>query len=397
MKISRRKILISSALGALTLFGNRLASSLFKKNFGLAWSNQKRTQPAQAHPQVTVNPRVVSIHASGACHWDGASYPYVDGIDYQLVAKMLDQALMTLATQTTPEHAWQSLFSSYRKGDRVAIKPNFNDLYNEFRDNLVTSPAVLNAILAGLVGYLGVPPTDIFVYDCTRKIPDSFRQRINYPVHFVEAWGSCLSRKIQYKIMGNPLPKADLDFAIKMSKDIKNENGKPIQCYLPKVITQAQHIINVPIMKSHQFVLASGALKNHYGTVRFSDGITGPIYLHPPVIHESIVDINNHPQIKQKTRLIVMDALFGRTKKSGGPPDKWQIFNNANPARLYVSQDPVALDSVTANFIRNELRQRRQELLADEYLRLAAAVGLGVHEMPVGDSFQHIDFQELTI
>lgn len=311
---------------------------------------------------------------------------------------MLDKGLMQLTSEETPSGAWRSLFSSYVKGDIVAIKPNFNDLYKEFRENLVTSPAVINAVLAGLIDTLKIPPANIIIYDCTREIPDAYRSRIHYPVQYVESYGSSFARKVRYKLAGNPLPKADRQAEIEMTSAVKDKAGNPIQCYLPRIITQAQHIINIPILKSHQFVLASGALKNHYGTVRFSDGITGPLYLHPPIIHESIADVNSHPQIREKTRLIVMDAIFGRLKKKGGAPDTWIQFGGKNPQRLFLSRDPVALDSVTSHIAKKEMMNRKEEYHGNEYLRIAAQRGLGTFEEPKErDRFREIEYKEFEI
>lgn len=395
MRISRRKLIIYSIIGFLSLLGFGI------KN--LVGGKTKTESPNSSKPQlsevIVKNPsKVVSVFSSKAANWDGTSYPYVDSIDQFVVEEMLQNAIMELTFAESPGNAWKTLFSTYRTGDLIAIKPNFNDLYQEFNNNLVVSPAIINAILSGLVDHLEVPHQNIIIYDCTRKIPNAFRERIHYPVRYVEAWASSLVRKIQYKLAGNPLPEADERFEIKMTKNIKNEQGRQIRCYLPKVITEAQHIINVPILKSHQFVLASGALKNHYGTVRFSDGITGPVYLHPPVIHESIADINSHPQIREKTRLVVMDAVFGRLKKKGGAPDKWITFDGSHPQRLFVSCDPVAIDSVTSHLIKSEMEKRNETYFANDYLKIASDRGIGIFEKPNQQGlFKKIEYRQLEI
>jgi len=397
MKLTRRHIIWSSIIGAVSLLGFDIANLFKGKNMkAYAAPSAPSDKPFVPGTKETI-PRVVSVHSPKASVWNGA-YPYVDSIDEAVVKTMLDKGLMQLTSEKTPADAWHTLFSPYVKGDIVAIKPNFNDLFKEFRENLVTSPAVINAILAGLVDTLGIPPADIVIYDCTREIPDAYRDRIHYPVQYVESYGSSFARKVRYKLAGNPLPKADRQAEIEMTSAVKDKAGNPIQCYLPKVITQAQHIINVPILKSHQFVLASGALKNHYGTVRFSDGITGPLYLHPPIIHESIADVNAHPQIREKTRLVVMDAIFGRLKKKGGAPDTWIQFDGNNPQRLFLSQDPVALDSTTSHLIKTELVKRHEEYHENEYLKIAAQRGLGTFEEPnEQNSFRNIEYNEVEI
>ena len=124
-------------------------------------------------------------------------------------------------------------------------------------------------------------------------------------------------------------------------------------------------------------MLASGALKNHFGTLRFGDGHLIPEYLHPPIIHNSIADINSNRQLVEKTRLIVMDALFGRHSKKGGAPEKWMIFNKNSPNRLFFSKDSVAIDSVTSSLVKEELNLSGEKPLSDEYLRLSQEAGVG--------------------
>ena len=395
MRLSRRKVIIYSIIGFFSLLGLGVKNRVMGKT--------KTESPDSSKPQppevIVKHPsKVVGVFSSKATNWDGTSYPYVDSIDQAVLEKMLQSAIMELTSAKSPADAWKILFSTYQHGDIIAIKPNFNDLYNEFRKNIVASPAVISAILSGLIDNLRIAPANIIIYDCTRKIPDSYRRRIHYPVKYVEPYGSSFVRKVQYKLTSNTLPKADPRAEIEMSRDIKDKNGNPVKCFLPKVVTEAQHIINVPILKSHQFVLASGALKNHYGTVRFSDEITGPVYLHPPVIHESIADINSHPQIREKTRLVVMDAVFGRLKKKGGPPNKWLTYGDSHPQRLFVSRDCVALDSVTSHLIKREMDQRNETYFENDYLKIASDRGIGIFEEPDAQGlFEKIVYRQLEI
>ncbi len=395
MKISRRFFVRTSFFAGLSLAVSRLLG-FFNVRSSFAETNVVLKEKKE--DQCNMDARVVSVYAANAIDGNRASFPYVDSIDPGIVGEMLNKGLMELTEKRSAESAWKCIFDSYKDGDTIAIKPNFNDIHKEFRENLVASPAVLNAIIRGLIEVLKVPSKNIIIYDCSRIIPDSYRERIKYPVKFVEPYGSSFIRKIMYKTFGNPLPEADRAHEIKMSRDVIDGKGNTVKCYLPKVITTADHIINVPILKSHQFVIASGALKNHYGTVRFSDGKLLPKYLHPPVIHESIADINAHPVIREKTRLIVLDALFGRIKKKGGAPDKWYIFDDKDPGRLFLSHDPVALDSVSAFFVKKELKTRGDHHLSDEYLKIAAKRNIGVYEMPdKTEGFTDIDFRQYDI
>lgn len=357
----------------------------------------KKKHPLVPAAEKEIKPKVVSVHSPSATDWDFNAYPYVSHIDEDRVATMLNEGIKALTGADTVTAAWRSIFNAYKPGDTIAIKPNFNDLYDGFR-GFVTSPALINAVLDGLIKELKANPSDIIIYDCTRIIPDEFRRMVRHEVKFIEPYGSSFLRKLQYKTMGNTATQPNTAFELHMSSRVTDKAGGFIKCYLPNVVTDADHIINLPILKSHQYVSHSGALKNHYGTVRFSDRHGGPEYLHPPIIHESIVDINAHSQIRDKTRLVVMDALFGRLKQRGGSPERWRIFDRKSPNRLFMSRDPVALDTVSYCFLAREFQTRGAALLPHDYLHLAQERGLGVHEDPKDfQTFSKIRFIETEV
>jgi uncharacterized protein (DUF362 family) len=369
--------------------------SIFKGKTGaLAFNADETKVRATSGPQKS---KVVSVRSSRATNWDFKTYPYVDFVDYETVKEMLNTGIRLLTGEKSTSRAWHCLFHSYKEGEPVAIKPNFNDLYKGFK-GFVTSPALINAVLNGLINIVGIRPENIIIYDCTRIIPDEFRMRIFFPVKYVEPYGSSFWRKVKYHANGNPLVNADLDCEIEMGSAVRDKEGNAIKCYLPRVVTEAEHLINVPVLKSHQFVSHSGAMKNHYGTVRFSDGHISPEYLHPPIIHQSIADINNDELIRGKTKLIVMDALLGRIKKKGGPPERWNIFDRKSPNRLLISLDPVALDSVSYSMIEKELISRGESIFPHDYLHIANDKGTGAHEHPgTGGKFENIEYSDVVI
>ncbi len=63
-----------------------------------------------------------------------------------------------------------------------------------------------------------------------------------------------------------------------------------------------------------------------------------------------------HPALGGKTLLCLVDGLFGGFYSESKPWLKWQMapFNNDWPSSLFVSQDPVAIDSVCYDFLLNE-------------------------------------------
>ncbi len=93
-------------------------------------------------------------------------------------------------------------------------------------------------------------------------------------------------------------------------------------------------LINVPILKDHRLSGVTIGMKNHYGS------IDNPREHHDNTCDPAIADLNCVPAIRDKTRLIVCDAV--RPLAEGGPRDndayRWDYGG------LLLSSDPVALD-----------------------------------------------------
>jgi hypothetical protein len=71
--------------------------------------------------------------------------------------------------------------------------------------------------------------------------------------------------------------------------------------------------------------------------------------------YRAIVDLMGHPALGGKTLLCLVDGLFGGYF-ADAHPHKWNMppFNTNWPSSLFVSQDPVAIDSVCYDFLLNE-------------------------------------------
>ena len=104
---------------------------------------------------------------------------------------------------------------------------------------------------------------------------------------------------------------------------------------LSNILRRATALINVPILKDHGIAGVTLALKNHLGTC------DNPGSLHPNHGNPGIADLNAHPEIAKKTRLVVCDAT--RAVYNGGP--RFRPRFAWAPNMIMVSTDPVALDS----------------------------------------------------
>ena len=338
---------------------------------GVALGVSALGQKTHIDPQRT--PRVVRVYDQNASNWDWQSNYYFDFIDQAAVNQMFFQGLQSLTGASSARIACERLIPSYQPGDKIAIKINLNNNSNQSNEIDATAP-VLNAVLLALISGLGVPAGDIYVYDVSRVIPTfRIRSRVPYAVNYVQS--------------GDALAQSDTNAPISF-------RGIGTQ-YCPKVLTQADHLIDLPLFKDHVFVLATMGFKNHFGTTR-----PGPAYLHTP-IHQNLSDLNATPHIRDKTRLVIADALFG--VYTGGPygvPQQWATFpGGPNPNSLFLGIDPVATESVMIDYLIAEELHHGITPKSHEYLHDAMDYnGLGVHEhRDANGRYHQIEYVELDL
>lgn len=340
----------------------------------------------------TSGPLVLRVEGTDAIKKEFKPERYLDYINADKVERMLEAGVKRLAGEEDLKKAWLGILTGYSPGDKIAIKPNLNFVNHGYRYT-ITSPQLINAAVAQLVNVVGADPVDIYVYDLCKVIPrDIVRKRIEHKVTYVELpdTDSIIGKILLRADYGPGSP--DRDAPIKMRERITDERGEALTCYAPKLVTEAKHIINMPLLTNHIYVLNSGALKNHYGTVRFSNHNPYPVALHGEVIHRSIVDLNLNRHIKEKTRLIVADALFGVYDRGEGEGKRpWKTFNNRFPESILLSRDPVAIDSVMASMVSRERTSSGLGVLSSEYLEDAMDNGLGVCEL----NHKNLDFRKI--
>jgi parallel beta-helix repeat protein len=126
--------------------------------------------------------------------------------------------------------------------------------------------------------------------------------------------------------------------------------------------------------------------KNHFGSVRFlsssiHQGWT-PEPLHnyggrskPMDVYNCLVELNGHRHLAGKTLLYFVDGLYPAVHESGNVI-KYVSFGDDWFSSVLASQDPVAIDSVGLDFLRNEPRCTNVTGYPENYL----------HEMALADN-----------
>jgi hypothetical protein len=129
-----------------------------------------------------------------------------------------------------------------------------------------------------------------------------------------------------------------------------------MQDYVPLAYAEADYIINMANLKSHTGGGVTLCGKNHYGSLIRYPGQSGYYNLHqdlPTWIpawghYRNLVDLMGHEHIGGKTLLYFIDGLYAGEHPTDVIPTRMVMapFNGDWSSSLFVSQDPVAIDSV---------------------------------------------------
>ncbi len=337
--------------------------------------------------------RVVWVHDANATSWDGVTGKWWDDANtsQSAVSEMVSRAIRSLTGQQTDKQAWDALFkhfnqsrklpdAGYRPGEKVAIKINANqDRSVEWGTgqrpvNGLPSPHVISALVNQLINIAGVPGEDITIYDATqdrnigqpiytriRANPNPSFQAVKFVVNTDYGLGGRLSPKPD---MGNPVHFAQANLPT---------------AYLPTCVTEAKYLINLAVFRAHGMFGVTLCGKNHFGSLFFPDnGGWTPRPLHnagsrdnPMGSYNCLVDLIGHKHLGGKTLLYMIDGLYPAEHNEGNVI-RFLSFGDHWASSLFMSQDPVAIDSVGLDFLRNEPRATNVRGNVDNYLHEAA-------------------------
>jgi hypothetical protein len=345
--------------------------------------------------------RVVWIHDPNSTDWDGYSSPehwYDDNHTSQAVVdKMVSRAIRGLAGAGSDAAAWNAIFRNfnlrqgkgdvgYTAGEKIAVKINNTLCYNantstfekrsDNRNRIDNSPQMTISLLNQLVNVVGVNEADIAIGDPGRIMPTFYYDIVHarFPnVCYMASYGGLGRTESTF---------SDVEFYW----STPDADGKR-QDYIPSLFAEAEYMINFAILKSHDSGGITVCGKNHYGSLLRNPDRTlrGQRYdyydMHSslPVnrrgmgYYRAIVDLMGHPELGGKTVLYIVDGLFaGRNWDSR--PVKWNMapFYGDWPSSVFVSQDPVAIDSVCYDFLWTEWNDYPHYDGAEDYLHEAA-------------------------
>jgi len=354
--------------------------------------------------------RVVWNYNPKATGWQGSGYWWDDRYtDAAAVSQMLSQSLQALTGTTSDAQAWEAIFKyfnknhqkgnvGYQAGEKIAIKLNMNQIndHNKNRNQHFPLPQLVHALVSQLVHQAGVPEANITLYDATRYIAEAVYTKCHrdFPnLKFVD-WGGGDGCQKQAR---------DLNCRVHWSEKLTLEPGGGNPTYLPKCVTEAAYLINLPVLRGHNLAGITLCAKNHFGSIIADDVNHQPnssapknAGVHPYVcVHDefhfgghwdfdkramgtynALVDLMGHAQLGQKTLLYMIDGFYAVPDQSRklemGHRWKSAPFNNDWPSSLFISQDGVALESVGLDFLRAEPTMIWVKGNVDNYLHEAA-------------------------
>jgi hypothetical protein len=357
----RRLLLAGSALMALGFF---------------AWAAEKSFSPNSPRPlQVTLGTpsgdppnspigiargifpgRVAWTRDTNATPWDGKNgywWQDTNGINQAAVDRMVSMSLHALTGSTNDADAWDQTFKYYNSthgrgrlgyapNEEIAIKINLNNSW--YNGNLPdASQQTVLALLRQLVNQAGVPQTNITVYDAVRPMPDRIYQPCHqeFPsVQWVDTDGKN-GQAVSWVTTGSRF-------------SVTNSCGGPL--VVPSCVHQATYLINMPLLKGHGYSGVTLAGKNHYGSIPLRDHSAYLVTsLTNQPLYSMLVDLMGSRELGDKTILYVNDGLFGNSSTSGTVSRAQcafsNLFNGQWSASIFMSFDPVAIDSVCADFL----------------------------------------------
>ena len=389
------------SLAALPVAGTAIA----QRRGGMALAEP--FQPEEANRPIGtgkgIHPgRVVWVRDANATRWDGVTGHWWDdaNTDQKIVHNMTSRLIRNL-TGKDDKPAWDALFrnfnethkqgsAGYRPGERIAIKINCNqDRSPEWgaagvgapgrgpawiSPNGLPSPHAVVALVTQLIEKGGVRGQDILIYDSTgtRNVGQPILARIRansgreyQAVQFLAGDDYNLGHRLA--------PTPDEANPIRFAKA-----GLPV-AYLTRQVTEAKYMINMALLRPHGMAGVTLTAKNHFGSVYFpNNGGWSPMTLHGSVMrnqpmgsYNALVDLIGHRHIGGKTMLYVLDGLY-TAEHNEGSVIRCQSFGDHWASSMLVSQDPVAIDSVGIDILRNEPRNTQVRGNPDNYLHEAA-------------------------
>jgi len=271
------------------------------------------------------------VRARHAGVWDG------DALVPQAIRQMLDTSITELTGLADATEAWASLFDP---GERIAIKVNTIQS-SSFWTHVPLAMAVTECLQE-----VEVPAEQIIIFDRYTLELEGAGYPVNKDGPGVRCHGTDLAYTMNWTMMDTEIGLSD-------------------------ILLNCDALINVPVLKQHGMSGISFAMKNHYGT------IDKPERFHEGRIAQGIAELNGLQPIRDRTRLIIGDALM--IVKRG-----WHSAVTGDS--ILMSFDPIAHDTTGLQLYGEAMASEGDNpeiaaRLANPWLENGAGLGLGINDL----------------
>ncbi len=272
--------------------------------------------------------KVVSVKSAKCLDESG------DNVNAEVVREMMERGMRTLTKQKATIDAWKQFFNA---SDVVGIKVNAGG-----HPWVVSSPAIVAECIRNLME-IGIKPSNIYIYE---RFENQLRD-VNYVPH-VPAGVNIVAAERANRSTDN----LGYDPGIYVEANFFGEEDT--RSNLMKLVSNTlTKIINIPNIKDHGAVGATGCLKNiAYGSFSnvartHQNGVTHT--------YSFVGTLAAVEPVKSKTVLQIMDGIRGVWH--GGPfaPTKKFVFY---PKQILFGTDPVAIDRLLLDIVDNERKAR---------------------------------------
>ncbi|HCA81705.1 MAG TPA: hypothetical protein DEP53_18405 [Bacteroidetes bacterium] len=349
----------------------------------------------------------------------GDAYYLPQNTNMTVVDEMVRASLIKLTGTTTVRDAWDSLFvffnrikgkgaTGYRPGEKIFIRTNgigstVVDSSNHNIPDLTsyiesrTSPQPVLALLRVLINDYGVPQENISVGDPQRDIQNEYWDiwHTEFPnVRYICHKGG-QGRTFAAKGTQSSVFFSDKGATLRSGSWSDMSVGSPVyQDTLYKVTEEADYLIYVGALKVHERAGMTVIGKLDFGShvrqnaMHMHMGLVNPDGFSPAGNKNSrfgygkyrvLVDLMGHKKLGGNSMLFVVDGLWGG-RGANLEPVKFKMapFNNDWPSSIFMSQDPIALESVCYDMLKAEFTSDRhaetypQMVGVDDHLHQAA-------------------------
>jgi hypothetical protein len=357
-------------------------------------------------------------------------YFLIKNNDQSVIDTMMADLVLNLGGGSGLEASWDALFKyhnkkksgsekSYSPGEKIFIKINATSILTEggqtwdtwmtdsikkYKPNwwnepdvVETSPQIVLSVIRQLINEAGVQQEDIYIGDPIKNIYQHLFNMWKNEFPNINILGNDIlytdakeKRPLNLAATGRiPVVPSAEDLIFYSDKGTVMDEAVSDKLYT--IYENADYLINIASLKAHACAGITLCTKNHFGSHTRSSAS----HLHKGLIGEENdapyrtsygmyrvhVDLMGHELLGGNTMLCIVDGLYSAQEGwTQAQPIKWRMtpFNNDYTNSIFASQDPVALESVCFDFLRNEYngtdgRTNRPNFGAvDDYLHQAA-------------------------